>query len=156
MKMFPLLKYPSNRFLILLSCVFVSACAGFDLPGQSPNSPAQESTLAPWDPIPDDSNMQRGEIELIDVEIITVENDPSRFNLRISGALPTPCHLLRVESSSPDESSNINVEIYSIVDPDQICIQVLEPFSEEIPLGVFTNGEYRVIVNEMPIGDIKP
>lgn len=148
--MFPILKFPNLRLLIFLSCIFTSACAGFDLPGQSPSSPAS------WDPLPGDSSMKRGEIELVDVKIVPVESDPSRFNLLISGALPTPCHLLRVEVSSPDESTNIEVEIYSLVDPDQVCIQVLEPFSEEIPLGVFTEGDYQVIVNGTPIGEIEP
>ncbi len=148
--------HQSTRLFILLSCYLVSACAGFDLPGQLQDSSAEDSTLAPWDPIPGDSNMQRGEIELVDLEIISVESEPTQFNLRVSGALPTPCHLLRVEVSPPNELSTIEVEIYSLIDPDQICIQVLEPFSEEIPLGIFTSGEYIVNVNEEPSGEINP
>lgn len=150
MNISPILKFPYLRQLVFLSCIFVSGCAGPDLPDQFQSSPA------PWDPMPGDSSMNRGEIELNDVEIVPVESDPSRFNLLVSGALPTPCHLLRVEISPPDGSSNIEVEIYSLVDPDQVCIQVLEPFSEEVPLGVFTEGKYQVIVNGTPIGEIKP
>lgn len=150
MNMLPNQKFPYLRLFFFLSFMFVSACAGLDMPDQSLSSPA------PWDPMPGDSSMKRGEIELIDVEIVPVESDPSRFNLLVSGALPTPCHLLRVDVSSPDKSSNIKVEIYSLVDPDQVCIQVLEPFSEKVPLGVFTEGKYQVIVNGTLMSELNP
>ncbi|MCK5429495.1 MAG: hypothetical protein KAI94_08495 [Anaerolineales bacterium] len=138
-----------SRILILLTGVLVSGCVGLELP-------AREATPAPWDPVPGDSEMQRGEIELMNVDIIPLESDPSQFALQIDGALPTPCHLLRVEVSSPDDQSSIEVEIYSIADPDQICIQVLEPFSEEIPLGDLTSSEYQVFVNDELVGELPP
>ena len=138
-----------SRILILLTGVLVSGCVGLELP-------AREATPAPWDPVPGDSEMQRGEIELMNVDIIPLESDPSQFALQIDGALPTPCHLLRVEVSSPDDQSSIEVEIYSIVDPDQICIQVLEPFSEAIPLVGITNSESQVMVNNKLIGKVSP
>ena len=80
----------------------------------------------------------------------------SRFVIRISGALPTPCHNIRVIVSEADDNNNIQVEVYSLSDPNEICIQVLEPFEIIVPLGVYTSGEYQVVVNEKGIGEIKP
>jgi hypothetical protein len=129
--------------------VLVSGCVGLELP-------AQEATPAPWDPLPGDSEMHRGEIELTNVVIIRLESDPSQFALQIDGELPTPCHHLRVEVSYSENPSSIEVEIYSIVDPDQICIQVLEPFSEEIHLENNTSSESQVIVNNQLVGELSP
>jgi hypothetical protein len=132
--------------ILLLACILVSACVGQELPAQGANP-------APWDPVPGDSEMQRVEIEQVSVEIISLESDPPQFALRIEGALPTPCHLLRVEVSSSEDQASKKVEIYSVVDPVQMCIQILEPFSEEIPLG---DSQYQVIVNNKVVKEISP
>ncbi len=134
---------------IIFYCLLLSACAGFA-------SPTQGSNLAPWDPQPSDSRMQRGEVELTSVKIITLESDPRQFSLSIRGALPTPCHQLRAAVSQSNDRSRIDFEVYSVFDPDEICIQVLEPFAEEIPIIVLTSGESLISVNGNRIGEIKP
>ena len=134
---------------IILSCILISACARFASPTQGP-------TLAPWDPQPSDLRMQRGEAELTSVKIITLESDPRQFSLSIRGALPTPCHQLRVAISQSNDLSKTDVEVYSVFDPDEICIQVLEPFTEEIPIGVHSSGAILVSVNGNRIGEINP
>jgi hypothetical protein len=134
---------------IIFYCILLSACAGFASPTQGP-------TLAPWDPQPSDSRMQRGEVELTSVKIITLESDPRQFSLSIRGALPTPCHQLRVAISQSNDLSKTDVEVYSVFDPDEICIQVLEPFTEEIPIGVHSSGAILVSVNGNRIGEINP
>ena len=135
----------TNRSIIFY-CILLSACAGFA-------SPTQGLTLAPWDPQPNDSRMQRGEVELTSVKIITLESDPRQFSLSIRGALPTPCHQLRVAVTQSNDRSRIDFEIYSVFEPDEICIQVLEPFAEEIPIGVLTNRESLISVNGNRIGE---
>lgn len=132
-------KYVKNeiKIIFLSLCLLFASCAGFE-------SPAAETTPAPWEPVLSDSELERVEIENIETEIISLEGDPSRSALHIEGALPTPCHLLRVEASSSDDPPSLEVEIYAVVDPNEICIQVLEPFSEDIPLN---EGEFQVIVN---------
>ncbi len=134
---------------IIFYCILLSARAGF-------TSPTQGSTLAPWDPHPNDSRMQRGEVELTSVKIITLESSPRQFSLSIRGALLTPCHQLRVAVSQSNDHSRIDFEVYSVFEPDEICIQVLEPFAEEIPIGVLTSGESLISVNGNRIGEIKP
>ena len=141
---------PRHTSLSIIFCsILLSACAGFASPTQGP-------TLAPWDPQPSDSRMQRGEVELTSVKIITLESDPRQFSLSIRGALPTPCHQLRVTVSQSNDRSRIDFEVYSVFDPDEICIQVLEPIAEEIPIGVLTSGESLISVNGIRIGEIKP
>jgi len=76
--------------------------------------------------------------------------------LNVAGALPTPCHELRVEISDPDEQNRIYIEVYSVSEPDKICVQVLEPFDESIPLEGFPSGEYSVWVNGEEVGEINP
>ena len=125
---------------IIFYCILLSACAGFVSPTQGPTS-------APWDPQPNDSRMQRGEVELTSVKIITLESDPHQFSLSIRGALPTPCHHLRVALSQSNDRSRIDFEVYSVFEPDEICIQVLEPFAEQIPIGVITSRESLISVN---------
>lgn len=132
--------------IILLVCLLFAACTGI-------KSPAVNATPAPWESLPSDTEMERVEIENVEVEIISLEGDPSRSALRVEGTLPTPCHHLRVEISSSTDQSSLEVELYAIVDPDEICIQVLEPFSEDIPLQA---GEYQVIVNNKVVGAISP
>ncbi len=135
-----------SRLIFFLICIFFTACAGLE-------NPLEEATPAPWEPLASDSEMQRVEIEQFEVEIVPRESDPSLFALRVEGALPTPCYQLRVETSTSDDQSSLDVEIYAIVDPNEICIQILEPFSEEIPLD---EGEYRVVVNNEVVGEVPP
>jgi hypothetical protein len=135
-----------TRSIFLLVCLLFAACSGRD-------SPAPEATPAPWEPLSSDAEMERVEIENVEVEIISLEGDPSRSALHVEGALPTPCHLLRVEVSSSDDQNSLAVEIYAVVDPNEICIQVLEPFSVNIPLD---EGEYQVIVNNEVVGELTP
>ncbi|MGB6422595.1 MAG: hypothetical protein WBF05_12225, partial [Anaerolineales bacterium] len=79
-----------------------------------------------------------------------------QFELLVEGALPTPCHELRVEISDPDEQNRIYVEVYSLSKPGEICVQVLESFDENVPLKGFPSGEYSVWVNGEEVGEINP
>ena len=57
---------------------------------------------------------------------------------------------------TPDDNDQINVNVYSLVDPAEICIQVLEKFESNIPLGSYSSGNYTVLVNGEPVGEINP
>jgi hypothetical protein len=71
----------------------------------------------------------------------------------LQGALPTPCNQLRVIARSPDEQNRIQVDVYSVVDPSQVCAQVLEPLDANIGLGSFPTGHYSVWVNGEMVGE---
>jgi hypothetical protein len=100
--------------------------------------------------------MTRGEVFIDSQEIQVVEGVPPQYQLVVTGSLPTPCHELRVVIDVPDEQNRIDVQIYSLVDPDTICIQVLEPIEATIPLGSYPSGSYTVWVNGEAAGEITP
>ena len=144
------------RICIPLGCILLSACIGAKSPDLGTHTTPPESTPAPWEPTSGDKDLVRGEVFLDKTDIVILESDIPNFVLRISGALPTPCHTIRVVVSEADDNNNIQVEVYSLSDPDGICVQVLEPFEIIVPLGVYTSGEYQVVVNGKEIGEIKP
>jgi len=156
---------------LLFLAILLSACAGLPIPGtestpepEGPDTPVvsppdttgEELVPAPWEPAPGDENMSRGEVFMEEPQILILESFPPQFVMQLSGSLPTPCHQLRVEVSEPDEQNRIQVEVYSLVDPEQVCIQVLEPFEANVHLGSFASGAYTVWVNGEQVGEIAP
>ena len=100
--------------------------------------------------------MQRGEVFIDSQEILILESFPLQFRLHVIGSLPTPCHELRAVVNEPDKQNDIQVQIYSLVDPDKVCIQVLEPFDVSLSLGSYASGSYTVFVNGEEVGEIAP
>jgi len=98
--------------------------------------------------------MQRGEVFIDTQEILILESFPLQFQLQVTGSLPTPCHELRAVVEEPDDQNQIRVDMYSLVDPDTVCAQVLEPFDVSLSLGSYPSGTYSVFVNGEKIGEI--
>lgn len=62
--------------------------------------------------------------------------------LHVSGHKPTPCHELDWKiTRTPDA---IDVDLYTVVDPNVACVQVLKPFTVEIPIGEPQNRMVRL------------
>ena len=113
--------------------------------------PGNRSEYAPQ---PGDSALMLGEAFVEDSGILTLESFPPQFKLSLSGSLPTPCHQLRVAFSPPDAKHQIMVEVYTVVNPDLMCMQVLAPFSATVPLEGYAVGPtYSVIVNGAVVGE---
>src|SRR5688500_2638985 len=164
------MKYLSILFTISLLIV---ACTQVPLPSQSPvpapnstlppdapitnpppnGSPPMETPDIPFAPKPGDINLSRGNVFINESGLLIKESFPPQITLSLSGDLPTPCHELRVNAQEPDSENKINVEVYSVVDPDQVCTQVLQPFQENIDLGTFPSGHYTVWVNGDVVGE---
>lgn len=135
-------------------------------PALSPYPPADQAVTAPayslpvqpypapWQPQTGDQSLQRGEAFVTGMDIRVMESFPPQFMLDLKGTLPTPCHQLRVEVALPDSQMKIQVSVYSVVDPNVICIQVLAPFDAAIPLQGQPTGEYTVMVNGKTAGSI--
>ena len=126
--------------------------------GQAPN-PLPAITQAPgaaqpWSPQPGDDKLQRGNVYLDSQQILTLESFPPQFMLELKGNLPTPCNKLRVKVNPPDANRQIQVEVYSLVDPVEICIQVLEAFQVSVPLKDLSSGAYKVLVNQQTVGEL--
>lgn len=149
--------------ILLLFLMFAAACAplpgntaGPDTAVTSPPEdamPTNEPHANPFSPKPGDKNLTRGNVFINEASLVIRESYPPQVSLSIGGDLPTPCHQLRVEITSPDQENKIMVEAYSVVNPDMACTQVIKPFQEYIDIGTFPSGHYSVWVNGERAGE---
>lgn len=153
-------------FLLMIT-LWTASCAPALEPGPDPSplppdspvtSPQEGETTAapagdPFAPQPGDGNLTRGNVFIQEMDILIRESFPPQIALSLSGELPTPCHQLRIQVSEPDADNRIDVEAYTVVNPDLACIQVVKPFNANITLGTFPSGHYSVWVNEELAGE---
>ena len=107
----------------------------------------------PWNPLHNDDQMLKGQAFLDNAHVLTLESFPPKYRLSIQGNLPTPCYKLRVRLDKV-ESNNIYIEVYSVVSPEAICAQVLEPFDASIPLLGLPSGISIVWVNGAQVATV--
>lgn len=118
--------------------------------GETPSSP---NTANPYAPQPGDAALTRASAFINSADLIFMQSFPPQVGLILRGSLPTPCHHLRALIHAPDENNNIEVEVYSVADPAEICVQVLGAFEASIPMGSFPSGHYTVTVNGQRVGE---
>ena len=126
-------------------------------PTQDPDATADPDAtpaLPAWAPQPGDADLDRGEAFLDVTEVLLLESYPVQVQLHLAGSLPTPCHQLRAAVAPPDAQGQIAVEVYSVVDPGQICTQQLQPFDQGLNLGSYPSGIYTVLVNGVQAAEI--
>jgi hypothetical protein len=109
--------------------------------------PFEISVQHEFSPVTGDAALEQGNVFINERGVLILESYPVKVELVISGDLPTPCHHLRAVVAPPDENNEIQVMAYSVSDPEMVCTQVLAPFDATIPIGNFTSGSYRVMVN---------
>lgn len=95
-------------------------------------------------PQPNDDRFSRGNVFIKEMGLLISKSYLLQITLTISSDLPTPCHQVRAEIAPPDTENKINVDVYTIVDPNILCTQVLKPFQENIDLGTFPSGHYSL------------
>jgi hypothetical protein len=130
-------------------------------PTQDPSNPDKSGsvvefpTVIPneYSPQSGDTGKTRGNFILDSANLNIMESYPIQVSLYIAGSLPTPCHELRVDVSQPDQQFQIQIEIYTVLDPEIMCAQVLKPIEATIPMGSFPTGSYSVWVNGSKIGE---
>jgi len=154
-------------FGLCLLFLALAACAGlsepvateptFDPsePVSSDGQPVGEAPFSPLDPIPGEETMRRGEVVIGKSEVLVMESYPLQVMLSIQGTLSTPCHHLRAKVEKPDIENRIQVELYSLVDPNEICVQILEDFETNLPLGSYPDGSYTIWLNGIQVGEFK-
>lgn len=136
--------------VLLTACTPASAYPNEVYP--SANQPATDGG-ASYLPQPSDSNLTRAEAFLDSSSLSTLESSPLQFMLTLKGSLPTPCHQLRVAVGQPDASQKINIDVYSVTDPERMCAQVVQPFEVNVPLGSFLMGHYFLFVNGAQVAE---
>lgn len=152
--------------LFILALLFLSACAPSTaiIPGQPVNGEDPDRPIGSDDPVPppkfdntiprpQDKDMALQNVHITSAELLTMESFPLQFMLVINGELPTPCHQLRVSVNPPDKENKILLETYSEIAPDTICAEVVQPFSENIPLGSFPGGHYTIWINGTKVAE---
>ncbi|HBG75312.1 MAG: hypothetical protein A2X25_12315 [Chloroflexi bacterium GWB2_49_20] len=107
----------------------------------------------PYSPQAGDAKLSRANAFLDSSKINIMESYPVQISVYLQGSLPTPCHQLRVDIAQPDAEKRIQIEVFSVVDPNIICIQMLQAFDVNIPLGSFPTGLYSIWVNGTQIGE---
>ena len=153
-----------SRMFLFAILVMMAACTpatqDVTLPPDTAVTPPPEETMQadrpmenPFSPRPDDSNLSRGNVFIQEVDLMIRESFPPQISLHLKGELPTPCNELRVEVGDPTSGNEINIDVYSVVNPDRICTQVLAPFEANIGLGTFPSGHYSIYVNGEPSGE---
>jgi len=134
-------------------------------PAYPPALPAAPANPAPyplpeaameldWQPQAGDDQLLRNEVYLDSQLVVTLKSFPPQFILKLKGNLPTPCHKLRVQVNPPDAARKIQVEVYSLAKPDEICIQMLQPFEVGVPLKDLPAGTYEALVNQQAAGEL--
>ena len=106
-----------------------------------------------YSPQSSDSTKIRSLFVLDSYNLNIMESYPIQISVDLTGSLPTPCHELRIEVSQPDQQYQIQIEAYSVLDPELMCAQVIKPIEINIPMGSFPTGHYSVWVNGILIGN---
>jgi hypothetical protein len=154
--------------IVLLLLIFVASCAPLSNTTADPatlppdtvvTSPPEddistnEPRMNPFAPKPGDEQLTRGTVFINEISLLIRESYPPQIAVPVSGDLPTPCHELRAVIAQPDQENKIMIDMYSVVDPNKVCAQVLEPFEAQIELGTFPTGHYSVWVNSQLAGE---
>ena len=161
----------NRKIQVLLElCLFVlalAACAGLSDPDateptydpstpiSSDEQPSDGAPISPLAPLPGEEMLRRGEVAIEKSEALIMESYPLQVALSIKGTLSTPCHHLRARLEKPDGENRIQVEVYSLVDPNEICVQILEDFETNLPLGSYRDGSYTIWLNGVQVGEFK-
>ncbi len=90
------------------------------LNGKSTHVSGDESTHepSPYSPQPGDEKLNRGKVFIDSLELTTNALTPLLLKL----SKPTPCHVVRVEIDQSNVDNIINVEVYSLIDPNtDVC-----------------------------------
>jgi inhibitor of cysteine peptidase len=98
-------------------------------------------------PTPDGESME-GKATVESVEVIMLTSFPLQVHLHVSGYVSDPCTEID-EIQTKRDGYAFEVLIKTKRDANLECIQVIDPFEENIPLDVYglPAGDYQVVVN---------
>ncbi len=154
------MKYQILLFLALftlMACSPIIERPSTPVSTKSATTASSTNTIEPMEipslAVPENPKFVRGNIFIQEFGLMIRESYPPQISLNLSGNLPTPCHQFRADVSKPDTENKINVDVYTVVDPNMMCIQVLKEFSESINLGTYPSGHYTVLVNGQSVGE---
>lgn len=121
----------------LFGLVWLTACSSAD------------PTLLPSDP------QEPEELTIESVELLQAESWPLQFRMQIAGTLPSACHSLEYAVILPGADGVIEVEAHAKLEGNSECGQQAVPFRQGIGLGSYTEGDFEVLLNGEPVGEIR-
>ena len=129
-------------------------------PTNTPIPPTEEPTESPppknaYAPQPGDEDLNRSPafVENSSLSVMPVESGGISISVQLAGNLPTPCNQLRVEVAPVNELNEIQLTVYSLTDPDEACMTVIQEYTAEVDLGEFPEGTYTILANGLLIGE---
>jgi inhibitor of cysteine peptidase len=133
---------------LILLAMLLTACAPAAIATQP--SAATETAMPSIPP-----GYEEGPIFINSSELLVAESYPVQVHLHITGDLPTPCNRFRADVAAPNSENQIHVRAYTVVNPDMMCTQALEPFDENvaIPMDGAADGFYSVWLNGELVGE---
>lgn len=96
--------------------------------------------------------MERGNVFIEATHLAPPQGEGSQAFLTVQGFLPTPCHIFQAQVAPPDEQGIISIEAFSLVPVGQVCIDVVQDFTTDVPLGMLPVGAYSVWLNGEELG----
>lgn len=98
--------------------------------------------------------MERATVFLEGISMISPGDYNTQAKLIVQGFLPTPCNFFKADVLPPNSSGEIHIDAYSLFPTGQACIEVIQDFTSEIPLGSLEPGTYPVWVNGEEVGEV--
>jgi hypothetical protein len=135
------------RSLLIAAMLSIGACAP---PGPDvPTSPSDAVGFGPppYEPRAGDASLVRGGVQVDSVDVRLAESFPVQVFVTLRGGLPTPCDQTRALVHPADRQNRIEIEVYSVSEPGQVCAQVIQPFEINVALGSYAAGRYSLWVN---------
>jgi hypothetical protein len=143
-----------RRLLVMAGlALIIAACGdpdtgaddGGDEPIVEPGPPGSIPEARP----PIEGNID-GEVWIKTTDMRIMESYPIQVMLDVSGEKPTPCH--EIFWTIEDDGEVIDVTMISQVAADQVCAQVIEPFTIAVPLGGWAGESREVRLNGEVVG----
>lgn len=101
---------------------------------------------------PIDGNVD-GEVWVTGADVRIMESFPVQIMLDVTGEKPTPCH--EIFWTVDDDGEVIDIEMISQVAAEQVCAEVIEPFTIAVPLGSWAGESREIELNGEIVGSFE-
>ena len=120
----------------IISVLCFTGCANFD--------DFLENIAGP----PEGDGVIIGDMPIAEIEVLLAESDPVQVSVEVTGWLPDSC-TEHHETHLTQEENTIAIQITTIRPKDFACATVVTEYQERISIGTLSEGDYKVIVNDV-------
>ena len=158
--------------VVLVLAVLATACGAPDVIGGG-DDPAPTTSIDPDQPVdsgdepivepgpvgsipeprpPIEGSVDR-EVTVTGADVRIMESFPVQVVLDVTGEKPTPCH--EIFWTVEDDGDVIEIEMISQVASEQVCAEVIEPFTIAVPLGSWAGESREIQLNGEIVGSFE-